>query len=261
MCPVKEPNFFSATPIKKHKLFYPQKPIDSQRKYEQLFANVDGQEVIGEASVSYLFYSEVPHSIYEYNQEAKIIIMLRNPVDRAFSHYSMDRRLGYVDKKITLRQIFDQGNDDDNLKAYYHQYLLLGLYTDQVERYMNRFPGQVMIIYFEEFVTKTESTVREVLDFLGVNSDVALDAEDIHNQQVFWGEGLIQRIYVLSNMRKLMRRVLPEAAVRRLKMALNKTNEKPKIDDQLSSHLTDFYKSDIKKLETLLDVDLNEWYK
>ena len=74
--------------------------IETSEKYHNLFSDKKDEEIFGESSVSYLYYPEVPKRIKEYNTEAKIIIMLRNPVDRAFSHYLMDSRLGLLSDKF-----------------------------------------------------------------------------------------------------------------------------------------------------------------
>ena len=115
----KELNYFSATELKNQELYYNEKVISNLGDYEEIFhnADADGKKILGEASVSYLFYPSVPKKIFEYNKNAKIIIILRNPIERAFSHYLMDERLGYVN--IGFEEIF---KSKDQNPLYFQQY-------------------------------------------------------------------------------------------------------------------------------------------
>ena len=100
MSSVKEPDFFLEKEIDDIGLYYGTTRIETSDKYHNLFSDKKDEEIFGESSVSYLYYPEVPKRIKEYNTEAKIIIMLRNPVDRAFSHYLMDFKLGLLSDKF-----------------------------------------------------------------------------------------------------------------------------------------------------------------
>ena len=101
MSSVKEPNFFSAKEVEN--LYYNSQIVSSTKDYNSLFES--DVKIKGESSVSYLYYKEVAKRIYEYNAKAKIIIMLRKPVDRLFSHYLMDKRLGLC--SVSLQEIYD----------------------------------------------------------------------------------------------------------------------------------------------------------
>ena len=90
---IKEPDFFSDIEIQEQGLYYGSSRINNITKYNSLFSDWIDESIIGEASVSYLFYPNVPQRIKIYNDNSKIIIMLRNPIERAFSHYLMDYRL------------------------------------------------------------------------------------------------------------------------------------------------------------------------
>ena len=92
MSSIKEPNFFSSQDLKIQKIYYDSLILDNLKEYERIFTPKNKQQIIGEASVSYLFYPNVANRIFDYNPRSKIIIILRDPVERAFSHYSMDLR-------------------------------------------------------------------------------------------------------------------------------------------------------------------------
>lgn len=144
MCSIKEPDFFSCTALKKEQTYYGNDPIQNLEKYNKLFSNKKDL-LRGEASVSYLFYDDVAKKIKKYNEKAKIIIILRNPVDRAFSHYLMDYRLGLVSENF--EDIINKRINHKNALLYYQQYVSVGEYYNQVERYINVFgPEKLLII-------------------------------------------------------------------------------------------------------------------
>ena len=164
MSSVKEPNFFSDKEIVDQGLYYETSGINTSQKYHNLFLEKEDEKIFGESSVSYLFYPKVSKRIKEYNTVAKIIIMLRNPVERAFSHYLMDFRLGLLSDRFE-----DVFNKKEGLK--FQQYFLLGNYYSQVKRYFNEFSKEnVHIIWYSDFKKDTEKEVQKVFKFIGVDS-------------------------------------------------------------------------------------------
>ena len=109
----KEPNYFSKSEIKQQELYYPIDELDSFSDYKILFSGSKEGQILGESSVSYLFYPEVASKLHEHNSSAKIIILLRNPIERAFSHYLMDFRLGLVNE--SFESIIQKNINHDNL--------------------------------------------------------------------------------------------------------------------------------------------------
>ena len=101
MSALKETNYFSFTEIEEQKLYYREKGVSDWNSYLSLFENASGKKAIGEASVSYLFYPKTARAIKEKFSDARIIIMLRNPAERALSHYFMDYKMGYVKRKFS----------------------------------------------------------------------------------------------------------------------------------------------------------------
>ena len=168
----KEPDFFSDADLQKQGMYYSEVRINNLSKYNALFKREDVQ-LRGEASVSYLYYPDVPSKIKEYNSESKIIIMLRNPIDRAFSHYLMDYRLGLVTD--SFETIINNKSKHKNAHLHYQQYLSVSEYYSQIERYLDVFgKSKVHIIDYENFKNNTEEIIKEVFIFLGLNSDFSL---------------------------------------------------------------------------------------
>ena len=132
----KEPDYFSDEALNQQGMYYGKNRIDNINKYHGLFTT-NAVKLRGEASVSYLFYDDVPQKIKEYNSKAKIIIMLRNPIDRAFSHYLMDYRLGLVSDSFD--SIIKNKLNHKNANLFFQQYIKLSEYSQQVSRYLEVF--------------------------------------------------------------------------------------------------------------------------
>ena len=109
--------------LQKQGLYYGKNRISSMEQYHALF---EKSKVVGEASVSYLFYDDVPNKIKAYNASAKIIIMLRNLYSRAFSHYLMDYRLGLINQ--SFESVLAEKNRSIKQELFYQQFVRLGLY-------------------------------------------------------------------------------------------------------------------------------------
>ena len=160
LSPVKEPNYFSIRVIPAdHYLL----PIRNKSNYLRLFEGVKDEIAIGEASPSYLEDPEAPKLIHQVAPHAKIIILLRDPVERAFSHYLMMVSQGY--EKLSFREAIEQILSKKSRGEFRH-YLTPGLYSEQIKRYINIFGNEkVKILIFEEFIRDTQKKYRRSFKF------------------------------------------------------------------------------------------------
>ena len=251
----KEPDFFSDREIQEQGLYYGTSRINTLSKYNSLFSSWIDEPIIGEASVSYLFYPDVPERIKLYNDNSKIIIMLRNPIERAFSHYLMDYRLG-----LTSNSFEEEFDKKETLN--FQQYFLLGNYFHQVKRYLNIFGKEnVHIIWYSDFKENTANELNKVISFLGLNTDFKLDFNKIHNSFSMPKNNFIRKIYSIVWLRKTLSFLLPENLLIYIKTVLfNKVN-KPKLSERTRELLYEYYLPDIERLEELLSVNLSQWKK
>ncbi len=170
--------------------------VDSYEEYLSLFKDAGSKKRVGEASTPYLSSPESADKIHHAVPEAKIIVLLRNPVDRAYSLYKWMFQYGYetipafeeaLEAELSARkdcQDFIAGKFYKGSFCYYWDFLYFssGLYYEQVKRYYQLFPkDQLAVIIFEEFANNTLQTVHGLYTFLGV--DPNFDPEiKIHNQ-------------------------------------------------------------------------------
>ncbi len=137
--------------------------------------------ITGEASPYYIFHPHAPKRISEIVPRVKIIVLLRNPIDRAYSHYHEEVRrerepLSFEDaiKREWERINGEMGKmlEDENYYSFNHQYysyLSRGIYVDQLKVWMNFFPKeQILILKSEDFYSYPETTLRRVVEFLNL---------------------------------------------------------------------------------------------
>jgi hypothetical protein len=251
---MKEPNFFSCAELMSDNLYYQEKIISSLEEYTQLFAGA-GVRLKGEASVSYLFYPSTASNICRYNPEARIIIILREPIERAISHYQMDKRLGFV--RAPLEAIFADGGN--NAPSYFQQYFLLGKYAEQVQRYLQVFPAaQVKIFLFEEVKNNFRKLMEDTLLFLGINHRTSFPVSENQNASFDFQLPVLAGLYRQAWIRKSIKKLVSD----QLAFALMKKFTRKSavaVSDNLRVQLKDYYREDILALSKLINKNLNHW--
>ncbi len=249
MSRIKEPNYFSRTLVPDD---HPLRPIRDSHKYLALFEDVTTETVIGEASPTYLADPDAPRLIHEVVPQARILISLRDPVERAFSHYLMMRNNGTAQLSFLgeiQRGIVHGGN---------RQLVLLrpelGLYHDQVARYIAMFgSANVRVILFEELSADTGNTLGGVLEFLGVKGSVGLAGTEAHRQ---FGEArgpLVRYLFANRTVARLSE-ILISPRVRKFvrEKFLVRNVAKPVLDRDAREFLVKYYREDVSKLAALL---------
>jgi len=258
MSSVKEPNYFSYQSSLNQNLYYKERGINNFEEYISLFEKAGNKKAIGEASVSYLFYPEAAINIKNAFPKSRIIIMLRNPVERAISHYNMDYKLGYVD--LTFENVIKKKYDSNLNKLYYQQFIELGLYYNQVKRYIELFGREnVLIIFFEDFKNHAPREVKKIFEFLDVDSGFQTDTNAKYNTFKTPRNSLIRSIYRIKFLRVVLKKLFPQFISDLIKSIILTKNKKKFPDEATMKFLKQIYTPDIKQLEKLLNRDLNTW--
>ena len=258
MSPKKEPNFFSFQDIGNQKLYYPEKNIKSVELYKILFKNAKNKIAIGDASVSYLFYEQVPKRIKKIVPNAKIIIILRQPTSRAFSHYLMDSRLGLVN--LNFEDIVYKKTTHPKMDLYYQQFIELGFYHSQIKRYFDIFgQNNVKVFLTEDLKTELGNVLKDICTFLHIDNTVNFDLEQRHNVYRTPRNSLVRFFYSFKTMRSLIRNLIPDQWVSNVKNQLLLVEKKPALSQKTRNYLNELYSNDIKKTATLIQRDLTTW--
>ncbi len=157
------------------------------------FPKRDEFEVVGESGPSYLFHPDVPGRVRELLPEAKLIVLLRNPVDRAYSQYQMrTRRQGEADTfEGAIAEELEHlrlAGDVARPQSGVHFQLARGIYVDQLKRWLRLFPRQQMLVLQSEpFFARPEAGLDRALAFLDLPAWRPAQFE-IHNPGGFYGE-------------------------------------------------------------------------
>lgn len=254
----KEVNYFSQEEIEAQGLYYKSFKVRNLAEYEKLFDNAKGKKAIGEGSVSYLFYPNTPEKIQKSIPHAKIVILLRNPVERGFSHYLMDYRLGLVD--LTYEEIVYKSVEHKNIDLYYQQYVEVGLYHGQVKRYFDIFgPDGVKIYLQEDFRQDPESVISDLYDFLNIDKSFMPKTRIEHNVFSIPKSKFIRNLYASSSVRSCASSIIPSAIKRYLLYTLFEQEKKPVLRPETKRYLLEAYEPDVNKLAQLIGRDLSVW--
>jgi sulfotransferase family protein len=147
-------------------------PIDYELLHRH-FRPIARSTIAGEITPSYLYWKPAMERIHDYNPRIKLVILLRNPIDRAFAHWNMQRfkdrePLDFLDAlKEEPRRIAQPLTLESRRFAYVDR----GFYSDQLERVFKFFPReQVKIMKFEKFRDRKQETLDDVFKFLDLKS-------------------------------------------------------------------------------------------
>lgn len=246
---LKEPHFFSCPEVKN--TYYKTKIVDSKQEYLDLYQERESYKAVGDLSSSYLFNKETPKRIHQFNPYAKIIIVLRNPVERALSHYLMDVNLGYIN--VSLSKVI---NNKDTFKQHYQEYIELGFYEQQIRAYTKQFPdSQIKVVLSDTLYANTAETLKDIYSFINVSTTFITDFETVHNSYTEPRFKALKSLVQSDGLKKM----IPSSLKSGLKSLIYKTNaEKPKLEVE-KDLLREIYKKSIVETETLINQDLSSW--
>jgi hypothetical protein len=250
MSSYKEPHFFSRVNPDAHlRPFLPY--ISDEKEYLGYFKTAQ-HRIRGEASTSYLWEAETAGRIKAKCPDAKIIIMLREPVGRAYSHYLNNVRETY-EKRSFREAILADLEATRKGWGISMMYVDLGYYCEQVNRYLNVFPGHVLVVFFEEFVRDIPAHMERVFQFLDVDPSVARNLEaEVFNPFSIPANVVTKKLLSTPAVRLLSRRIVPRALRVNLRHFLFKRTAKPEMDEGTRRLLEDIYKHEKSCLANLL---------
>ncbi len=255
---IKEPHFFTQVRITRAQRRFVE-VITDRAEYLQLFTSAHGFSIVGDASPSYLWHPEVPERIRARVPHAKIAIILRDPVERAHSHYLMDYREGVQDLNFyeALVRDMDRREKGWGISSLYYE---LGQYAQQVKRYLATFHrSQIGIFFLEDFRRDVTGGLRKLLQFLEL--DVAaldrIDTSTMHNSFAAPRNELMRYLAGAKIPRILGQTIIPrKAGVFIFEKFFLRRAFKPPIDPRARKLLRELYEPDVADLEKTLGYSL-----
>ena len=183
MSSIKEPMFFAVEGASEP--FHSPKDNQGIRDLEvycSLFQGVRGEKAIGEASPLYLYSPKAPYRIKHYIPNVKLIAILRNPVDRAYSHFLHHRLLGYEGLADFREAVEAEEKREQMGWSPYWLYRKQGLYGEQLARYLSIFQSEKMKVFlFEDLVQDPDGLFQNIVQFLGLERSFKSETKSKRN--------------------------------------------------------------------------------
>lgn len=139
--------------------------------YHSFFAPEPRHKVIGEATPIYMYWRDAPRRIWQYNRDMKLVVILRNPIDRAYSHWNMERseRRDSASFWDAIRSEEERCREALPYQHRVYSYMDRGFYLEQLRRLWAYFPKhQVLVLKNEDLRKHPNETLQKVFAFLGV---------------------------------------------------------------------------------------------
>lgn len=238
--------------------------VTSLESYSRLFAEATNQKAIGEISPYYLYSAQAPERINFHIPNVKLIAILRNPVDRAYSNFLHLQRDGREPLKSFAEAIKAEENRVRQNWSPSWYYQGSGFYSHLLSRYYQKFDKQQIKIWlYEDYVSQTVKTTQEIFEFIGVDPSFKPDASERYNVSGIPKYQFVHDLISRKNLIKtLAKPVLPKSIVKTLTAIRDNNLEKPeKLNPDLRQKLVNAYSEDINKLQDLLQRDLSSWTK
>lgn len=267
---IKETFFFIASiyrdldPGDPHSKNIAQRTINTFEEYLSVFKNVTHEKGIGEIGTFYGYYYEktIPE-IKKYLGDIKIIFIIRNPVDRAYSAYTHFCRYGL--EKYTFEKALDQEKvrKENNWYTMWY-YTDVGFYCAPIKAFMDHF-SQVKVCLYDDLKNNTVNLMKDLYQFLEVDCRYIPDTAMKHMVSGVpkhqWIHSLLVRPNSLKRLLKpLLNIALTDEKKYKIIEKINQSNMiKPLMQKETRDYLKDLYREEISKLEDLIGRDLTSW--
>jgi len=229
--------------------------------YLKLFAGVEDQIAVGEASVWYLWSPTAPANIRAQIPEAKIVMILRHPAERAFSHHVHGVSAGW-NRRPFREQIEANLRNRDQKFGFDFPLLELGMYYQQVKRYLATFPPEnVCIGFYEQYRRKPQETFAGLLRFLGVDPAFAPDTSARHLQVGMPRHVNASHYLKAAGVWQRARQLCPPALLPLARRLAHRPRKAVVMDSRDRAFLLAYYREDVLKLADLLNRDLSDWLR
>jgi hypothetical protein len=224
--------------------------------YRRLFDGVRGEAAIGEGSVSYLSSPAAASGIHARSPHARIIMVLRDPIDRLFSHYIAACAAG-VTSAAFVEWAFAERDTEASRRPVWGP-VWAGCYATHVRRFMAVFPSaQLRIHLYDDFVHAPHDVYRDLLEFLDVDPTVPLDASARHNVTRVPRFGALTHRWVRP-VTHFVRGVLPVALAKTVAERLRtSTHPGPRAEER--ARLMPLVAGEVTELQTMIGRDLSAW--
>ncbi len=238
--------------------------IKNEEEYLSLFEGVPKDVLAGEKSVSYLYSNLASSQIYELNPQAKIIVILRNPIMRAYSDYWHRVRSGV--ESLTFSEALEQEEKRISEGARFElHYATYGLYGAKIKKYIDTFGrDNVLVLKYDDLKNDPARVCSDCYKFLGVEGGEDIDYE-IHNKggvESSWVKVFLLKLAQNKLVRKVVNLAIPQSIKGKIVASLINSyqkNQYPKMSSEYHRYLVDYYRDDVAFLSTISGIDFSYW--
>jgi hypothetical protein len=264
LSPVKEPGYFLVKDGEYPEVLRPDLyACDSLGVYQDLFSGAESSKAVGEASTLYFYSQRAARNLYTDIPTARLITVLRNPVDRAFSEFLMWKQAGRMQDR-TFEEVLDvdllqpwKGNSLPPVRAFVQR----GKYFQYLNMYLELFPrAQLKVLFFEDLKVDPQAVVAEIFDFLEI-SPINVDTSLALNRSGIPRSGWLSRLLLKPNwLKDMVRQAVPRPMRRQIRIAAKKRLlAKPELSHEARHRMITALREDIHALERLTGRDLSGW--
>ena len=259
MCQVKEPRFFAfqdAPPDSEDPIMAGS--ICDPEVYRHAFTVNTLTRVTGEASPIYLSHPQAYRAIHAHNSEMKLIAVLRDPAERAFSHFLMSQRQGFEPEKDFVRAMGTPVVQLGNWRRK-RPYVPYSKYGRGLERFLSVFPrSQLLVLFSQDLNREPDRTLCKLTGFLDIDPHDSISPRRDNVGYAVRRPGL-ERLIRQANQFGVTR-LMPTSLKSTMRGMLRKSNKtERRMTPQERRAALDFLISDIEETERLLGVDLATW--
>ena len=268
MSPVKEPKFFALegeSPSFRGPGDGEADAVTTLEGYRALFEGANGESAVGEATPLYLYLERALGRIKHHVPEAKLIAVLRNPVERAYSSFLHKVRDG---RETTTDFAEALALEEERIRegwAYGWHYKRRGFYHEQIVRYYEAFGREQIRVYlYEDLKRDPRALLRDAYGFLGVDDAFVPNLSLKHNVSGIPKNKLVHSLLRGRNpVKTVLKPLLPEGLRKKLLVDLQRRNleKAPPIPPEVRRGLLEEYCEDILKLQGLIGRDLSGWLR
>ena len=242
-------------PINKELNFYfKEKLFNKGIKYYKSLFQPKGQQVMGEASPGYMCHPLVPKRIFETNKDVKIICVLRNPVDRAYSQFWDNKR--HLTETGSFENAFSKYSNYQQYESGKIGYFTRGFYADYLERYYNLFPKEnILLLKTEDLKNNFEESILICHEFLGLKNLSYKTTQIKSNESYTYNNIFYKLIFNYS----FINRNIPYNIKKFSFFGRTSKFSYPHLDKDIRKDLTSYFWKHNEKLEKLTNLNLSNW--
>lgn len=256
----KEPNYFAfagAEPPFDHPAAATS--IRDLATYEALFTPAPSGALVGEVSPSYLAVPAACERIRAAVPEVRLVAVLRDPVERAYSDYLMYRRDG-LERETSFLAALEQQSTRDRGTDPTSRYIDTGRYAAQLRPYLASFPrDRIHVLLHEDLRAHRDQTLRELFGFLGVDPTVEIREQVPSNVSGEPGGVGMRVAYGVRRRLRRLRPIVPESVRRHVDARLEHQLVRTPLPDDAAELLIGSYREDVAHLADLIQRDLSGW--